>query len=167
MYIGVDPAIKKCPQITAKLSVNSWNKRRFESFQMRHLWPFLSVAQQESSTRIAIFWSVNVYKKNVIQTMQFACSYRTSADKITLRSHNIWQILLRSRLEFTSIQWKRRWLNLNRAFLAFILIHRKRKTLWLNDFFDLICIYICTKVHLDMTPTCNLVLSYAKGRGVL
>jgi hypothetical protein len=47
---------------TAKLSENSWNKRRSERFHRRHLWrqwlycyPFLSVAQHESGTRKAIF----------------------------------------------------------------------------------------------------------------
>jgi hypothetical protein len=62
----------KRSKTTAKLSENSWNKRRSKRFHRRHLWrqwlycyPFLSVAQHESGTRKAIFWSVTVYNKKI------------------------------------------------------------------------------------------------------
>ena len=42
------------------------------------LLPFLTITQRESGIRKAISWSVTLYNKKIIQSMQFDCSNRTS-----------------------------------------------------------------------------------------
>ena len=78
----------KRSKTTAKLSENSWNKRRSKRFQRASsvtsaltLLPFLFVAKQESSTRKAIMWSVTVYNKQLSSQCNLTAQIEPVRDK--------------------------------------------------------------------------------------
>ena len=85
MYVYcVYPAISKGPiQLPncLKIAETSVVLNVFKGTSALTLLPFLSVAQQESGTRKAIFWSVTVYNKNLFSQCNLTPQIEPVQDK--------------------------------------------------------------------------------------